>query len=337
MACLLSPSGSSDPGRAATGGLHRVRLPAWLRSSPDPRGRSGPAGGHRRPGARRPGRGFVHEVIHQVIHSRRGTGEPVARHAGGTTRRPSRAGRRGAAGAGAARRTGSSRGVPGRTRRGTGAVDALPSLAPPDPEPGASPIRQRPSEPSSSPSTGSSASRRQPSRSTQSAREATAAEAAMTIDVSSMQPRKVRKPSSRARASISRAGPGTPALGELHVHPRHDPDEGIEILDEDRALVGDDRDRRGPLELGQPVEAAGREGLLDDLDPELDEAGQERPGHLGRPAGVRVHPERPGVDAPHRLEGRQIRRPADLDLQGLEVGRPASPLGDDGSARRGRG
>src|SRR5690348_14457013 len=87
------------------------------------------------------------------------------------------------------------------------------------PRPGASVSCQRWSGPSSRPPNGSSASRRLPSRSTQSARDATAADAAIATDVSSMQPRNVRKPSSFALASICAAGPGPPHFASLTFTP----------------------------------------------------------------------------------------------------------------------
>src|SRR5689334_10730981 len=82
---------------------------------------------------------------------------------------------------------------PRRLRNGGGARQTARRRTP---SPGSPDGRQRQSASSSSPSNGSEASRRLPSRSTQSAREATAADAAIAIDVSSMQPRKRRNPSS---------------------------------------------------------------------------------------------------------------------------------------------
>ena len=68
------------------------------------------------------------------------------------------------------------------------------------------------------------------------------------------------------------------ALGELDVDPGHDPDEAVEVLGQDAALVGDDRQGRSLLELPEQVEAARRERLLDQLDAEPLEVGAGSPG-----------------------------------------------------------
>ena len=131
--------------------------------------------------------------------------------------------------------------------------------------------------PSSRPSNGSSASSRQPSRSTQSASDATTAEPAIPTDVSSMQPRNVRKPSSRARSSIRLRRPDPAALGELDVDPGDDPDQAVEVL-----VAGRSSRRRRSAATSAPGASAagrsrrGRERLLDELDAEPLELGQER-------------------------------------------------------------
>ena len=175
---------------------------------------------------------------------------------------------------------------------------------------------------------GSSASSRLPSRSTQSASDATAAEAAIPTDVSSMQPRNVRKPSSRARRASARPARAA-ALGELHVDAGGHADERVEILDRDAALVGDDRQRRARLEVRELVEAARRERLLDELDPEPTSVGQQRAALSGRPAGVGVDPDRPVVDLRTASSVARSLGAADLDLERREVARAPGPLGDD--------
>src|SRR6185436_18415377 len=77
-----------------------------------------------------------------------------------------------------------------------------------------------------------------------------------------------------AREHLGR-GPGATALCELHVDAGGDADQGVEVLDRHARLVGDDRQRRALLELGEPCQAGGREGLLDQLDPELDQGRQQ--------------------------------------------------------------
>ena len=75
----------------------------------------------------------------------------------------------------------------------------------------------------------------------------------MPTDVSSMQPRNVRKPRRRASSSIARAGAIPPTLASLTLTPGDDALERVEVLEEDRRLVGDDRQRRALLE---PAEVA---------------------------------------------------------------------------------
>ena len=195
--------------------------------------------------------------------------------------------------------------------------------------PGASASRQRLSAPSSRPVTGSSASSRQPSRSTQSASGATTADAAIPTDVSSMQPRNVRNPRSRARSSIRRAGPMPPHFASLTLTPATTPTSAVEVVDRHGALVGDQRQRRPGLERPQVVEAARRERLLDELHAEALQLREQVHGLVGRPAGVGVDADRPVEHGPHRADRREVRRSADLDLERREVRRPARALGDD--------
>ena len=142
-----------------------------------------------------------------------------------------------------------------------------------------------------------------PSRSTQSASDATAADAAIPTDVSSMQPRNVRKPSSLARPSIRIAGPHPAALRQLDVDPGNDPDEPLERVDRDSALVGDDWQRRSLLEPAELVETMGAERLLDQLHAEAFEVRQQGEGIVRRPARIGVDPDRAAVDGPYGLEG----------------------------------
>ena len=116
----------------------------------------------------------------------------------------------------------------------------------------------------------------------------------------------------RARSSIRFAGPTPPHFASLTLTPAVDADEGVEVLDRDGALVGDDRQRRALLEPAQLVEPPGRERLLDELHAEAHELRQQRDRVLGRPAGVRVDADRAAVD---RADG----------LERLEVGRAARP------------
>ena len=128
----------------------------------------------------------------------------------------------------------------------------------------------------------------------------------MPTDVSSMQPRNVLKPSALARSSIRLRRPDPAALGELDVDAGDDADEAVEVLRQDAALVGDDRQRRALLEPAELVEPAGRERLLDQLDAEPLELGQERDRLVGRPARVGVDPDRTAVDGAHRLQRREV-------------------------------
>ena len=163
---------------------------------------------------------------------------------------------------------------------------------------------------------------------------ATAAEAAIPTEVSSMQPRNVRKPSSRARSSIRRAGPTPPHFASLTLTPATTPTRASRSSIVTRALVGDDRQRRPLLEPAQVVEAPRRERLLDQLDAEPLELGEQRRGLLGRPAGVRVDPDRARVHGAHRLERLEVGRAADLDLERREVARPGAPARRRRRARR---
>ena len=119
------------------------------------------------------------------------------------------------------------------------------------------------------------------------------------------------------------------ALGELDVDPGDDPDERVEVLGQDARLVGDDRQRRALLQPGQIAVCPGRERLLDELDAEVDELGQQRLGVGPRPAGVGVDADRPGVHLADGPQRREVRRPADLDLERREVGRALRALGHD--------
>ena len=126
-----------------------------------------------------------------------------------------------------------------------------------------------------------------------------------------MQPRNVRKPSSRARSSIRLRRPDPAALGELDVDAGDDADEPVEVLGEDAALVGHDRQRRALLEPAQLVEAAGRERLLDQLDARGARARAGAPtASSGRPAGVGIDPDRAVEDGADGLERREVVRAA---------------------------
>src|SRR6476646_4523760 len=46
-------------------------------------------------------------------------------------------------------------------------------------------------------------------------------------------------------------------------------------------------------------------------------------------ASSRVDPDGPGVDVPNSTQRRKVGRPADLDLERGEIGRPGRTLGDD--------
>ena len=124
------------------------------------------------------------------------------------------------------------------------------------------------------------------------------------------------------------AGPIPPHLASLTLTPAHDPDEAVEVLGQDAALVGDDRQRRALLEPAELVETAGRERLLDELDAEALEVGQQVDGLLRDPARVRVDADRPAEDGAHGLERREVLRSAALDLERREVGSPGGALGD---------
>src|SRR3954471_3029710 len=71
-------------------------------------------------------------------------------------------------------------------------------------------------------------------------------------------------------------GADAAGLGELDVDPGHDPDERVQIIDRDRALVGDDRQWRALLEAAKIIEATRGERLLLELDAELDELREQR-------------------------------------------------------------
>ena len=79
------------------------------------------------------------------------------------------------------------------------------------------------------------------------------------------------------------------------------------------ALVGDDRQRRALLEPAQLVEPAGRERLLDELDAEALELGQQRdarpPGVQPVLASTRIGPVEDGADGLERREVARDRRP----------------------------
>ena len=144
----------------------------------------------------------------------------------------------------------------------------------------------------------------------------------------------------RPEAELARAlehrlrGTDAAALGELDVDARHDADERVEVLGRDRALVGDDRQRRALLEPAEVAIGASRERLLDQLDAEVDELGQEALGVVARPAGVGVDPDRPVEDLADRPKRREVVRPAALDLERREGRRARGALGDDRRARR---
>ena len=69
--------------------------------------------------------------------------------------------------------------------------------------------------------------------------------------------------------------------------------------------------------------------LLDELDPEAHQLGQQARGVLRRPARVGVDPDRAAVHRADRLERLEVGRAAELDLERREAGRAGSPLGDD--------
>ena len=95
-------------------------------------------------------------------------------------------------------------------------------------------------------------------------------------------------------------GPDPAAFGELDVDPGDDADQAVEVLGQDAALVGDERQRRAFLEPAQLVEPAGRERLLDELDPEPLELGQQLDRLVRDPAGIGVDPDR---SVEHRADG----------------------------------
>ena len=144
-----------------------------------------------------------------------------------------------------------------------------------------------------------------------------------------MQPRNVRNPSSRARSSIALAGAIPPHFASFTLTPGDDADQRVEVLERDRALVGDDRDRRPFLEPGEVPVGAGRERLLDQLDAERLDLGEQPLGVVARPAGVGVDADRPAEDRPDGTQRLEVLRAAELDLERREVGGAGGPLGDD--------
>ena len=113
-------------------------------------------------------------------------------------------------------------------------------------------------------------------------------------------------------------GADAAALGEFDVHPGDDAAQPVKIEDRDGTLVGYDRQRRALLEPAQLVEPVGRERLLDKLDPERLELGQQPSRLVGLPAGVRVDPDRARVDRTNRPQRLEVGRRADLDLERRE-------------------
>ena len=149
-------------------------------------------------------------------------------------------------------------------------------------------------------------------------------------EVSSMQPRNVLKPSARARSSIALRRPDPAALGELDVDAGDDADEARRGPRQDAAFVGDDRQGRPFLEPAELVEAAGRERLLDELDAEALELGQE--ARRPRRAPSRCW-RRPGSDRRRRPRtASSVARssgPPHLILSAGKRRRAGGPLGDD--------
>ena len=197
------------------------------------------------------------------------------------------------------------------------------------PRPGSSVRRQRQSSPSSRPSNGSGG------------------EEQVAVEVDPLGQRRDGRRggdpdrrllhAAQERPEAELAGPGEhpgrrsdpAALGQLDVDPVDDPDQPVEVVDRDRALVGHDRQRRRRLEGRQVVEATGRERLLDELDAERTRSGRSRvPSSSDQPvlASTRIGPV---VDRPDRGQRLEVGRPAELDLERREADRPGGPLGDD--------
>ena len=155
---------------------------------------------------------------------------------------------------------------------------------------------------------------------------------AIPTDVSSMQPRNVRKPSSRAARRASPGRPDPAALGELHVDAGDDADErrrgrrSVTALSS--ATIGSDE-----RSWSQPSwsSRARRERLLDQLDAEPHELRQQvaRRRRGGQPvlASTRIGPPKTAADRLERREVVPARR--HLILSAGKSARPGGPLGDD--------
>ena len=152
---------------------------------------------------------------------------------------------------------------------------------------------------------------------------------AMPTDVSSMQPRNVWKPSSRARLSIALAGPIPPHLASFTLTPSTTPtraSRSSSVTALSSATIGiDDRSwSQREIAIG-----AGRERLLDELDAEIDDRRQQALGVVARPARVGVDADRAAEDLADGPQGLEVLRPAALDLERREIRGSGGALGDD--------
>ena len=122
-----------------------------------------------------------------------------------------------------------------------------------------------------------------------------------------------------------------PHFASLTLTPATTPTRPSRSSDRDRALVGDDRQRRALLEPA----AAGRadragNGCSISSTPSRSSSGQRaRRASSGCQPVLASTRMRPVVDRPDRLEGREVRGATHLDLQRREVRGPPGPLRDD--------
>ncbi len=135
--------------------------------------------------------------------------------------------------------------------------------------------------------------------------------AASPTRLSIMQPRSTRRPSRRAAAIIASAGEIPPHFISLTLTPATAP-ERDHVVRALRVLVGVDRDRRVARERREQVGPSRRQRLLELLDPEIDQQGEQRarrpPGssrRWRRPAGAPAGPRpRPLAPPRGRIRGR---------------------------------
>ena len=120
-----------------------------------------------------------------------------------------------------------------------------------------------------------------------------------------------------------------PHLASLTLTPADDPHEAIEVLEQDAALVGDDRQGGPVLEQAKRVQPTGRERLLDELDAQPHEVVEESNASSSVQPVLASTRMGPSYTARTASSVARSAGPAHLDLEGRERRGAARTLRDD--------